>query len=438
MRVAYLDCLGGVSGDMFLGALLDAGWPEERLRASVAWLGAEIAQLRVETRMRGGFRGLGIVVAPAGRGEHDHRGLADVLALLAGAPLAPDIRGRAEAVFRRLAEAEARAHGSTSAEIRFHEVGAVDALVDVVGVVTALAELEIEHLHFSPLPLGSGQVPSAHGPIPLPAPATAILLEGTAVEFTGRAGERTTPTGAALVTTLGRCAPPPPMLLERVGTGAGSFSYPDRPNIARLFLGRESASAAPGVPASLTDLPSWGWSPEAGPEAGVDSAAGERCPGFWERVAVLETQIDDATAEEIADLCERLRRSGALEVFIESLNMKKGRPGVALTVLCRPEEEERLAARLLLDSPTLGVRRRVEWRRELERRCVEVATRFGPLRVKLARRGARWSAKPEYESVRRAAEASGTPFSEVFRAGLEAALALAAGTPQPQEPGEPE
>jgi len=444
VRIAYLDCVGGVSGDMFLGALLDAGWPEERLRASVAWLGAEIAELRVETRMRSGFRGVGIVVEPAAGREPGHRGLPEILALLAAAPLAPEVRGRAEAVFRRLAEAEAHAHGSSPAEVHFHEVGAVDSLVDIVGVAAALADLEVDRLFFSPLPLGSGRVPAAHGPIPLPAPATALLVQGIPVEFTGREGERTTPTGAALVTTLGRCCAPPPMVLERVGIGAGSYSYPDRPNLTRLFLGREAARIGRGARARsegaegstlrgpngcegggaegegyllFSETPSWGW----GPGARQAEGEGESCPGFWSRVAVLETQIDDASAEEIGYLCDRLRTAGAFEVFTEAIQMKKGRPGCRLTVLCAPEGEAAIATRMLLDSPTLGVRRRLEWRRELRRRCIEVDTPFGPVRVKLALRGRGWTAKPEYDSCRAAAEASGARFPDVVAAALAAA-----------------
>ncbi|MFH1144449.1 MAG: nickel pincer cofactor biosynthesis protein LarC [Candidatus Eisenbacteria bacterium] len=426
MRVAYLDCGGGVSGDMFLGALLDAGWPEERLRHAVAWLKPEVGELRVESRMRQGFRGLGLVVQPAAEHDHHHRGLTEVLALLAQSPLPPAVRGKAEEVFRRLAEAEGRAHGRPAAEVHFHEVGAVDALIDVVGTASALTEMGIEALYFSPLPLGSGLVPSAHGAIPLPAPATAHLVQGIHVAFTGLDGERTTPTGAALVTALGRCMPPPPMFLERVGTGAGSYSYPDRPNIARVFIGRTAGVPSPegvaedpqifggsGAALAFSDLPLWGW-------GGDREERREACPGFWTRTAILETQIDDASSEEIALLCEELRKAGALEVMAGPVQMKKARIGFRLAVVCRPDREESLAAHLLLHSTTLGVRRRLEWRRELERRSLEVPTCFGSIEVKEARRGERWIGQPEYEAVRRAALEHGVPFRDVYRAALAA------------------
>ena len=445
MRVGYLDCIGGISGDMFLGALLDAGWPEARLRQVVAWLGGEVAELRVETRMRRGFRGLGIVLAPAVPPEHHHRGLPEVLALLAAAPLPAGVRQRAEQVFRRLAEAEGRAHGKPPDEIRFHEIGAIDAMIDIVGASLGLADLGIEQLYFSPLPMGAGQIPSAHGPIPLPAPATALLTRGTAVAFTGCEGEWTTPTGAALVTTLGRCAPPPPMTIEAIGTGAGSRSHADWPNLARLFVGvalpqEAPAGALPAPDASagrglhfFGDLPRWGWEAQVpgaspcGQAAGGDGA----CPGRWGQVALLETQIDDASPEEVALLAERLRAQDALEVFTEAIQMKKGRMGCRLTVVCRPAAEESLAALLLLQSTTLGVRRRLEWRRELERRLGQVVTSYGQVDYKAARRGPRWIAQPEYESCRRVAEAAGVPFRDVFRA----ALAALAGVEQSGSPG---
>ena len=409
MPVGYLDLVGGISGDMFVGALLDAGWPEEALCRSVAWLGPEIAELRVETRRPSGFRGQGILVVPSASAS-DRASLSDLLRRVGEAPLDPDVRARAANVFRRLAEAESRAHGVPLGHVHLHEVGAIDALVDVVAACCGVRELGLERLHVSPVPLGRGQVEAAHGAIPLPAPATAILLEGAPVRWTGVEGERCTPTGAALVCELGTWSPPPPMTLTRVGCGAGTRSFPDVPNLARLFLGEvRPPESGEGRPASVSDLgepPTWGW--------GEGSA--ETCPGNWNRVAVLCTQIDDATPEEIGWLSERLRAGPALDVLVEPVQMKKSRIGFHLTVIARLPDEQDLVAELLAHSSTLGVRRRIEWRRELERAAGTVDTPYGAIQVKLARRGGGWVAEPEYESCRRAAEKAGAGVRDVMHA----------------------
>lgn len=408
MLVGYLDLVSGISGDMFVGALLDAGWPEEALRRSVAWLGPEIAELRVETRRPSGFRGKGIRVAPAAS-TSGHPSLADLLRRLGEAPIDPVVLTRAADVFRRLAEAESRAHDVPLEDVRFHEVGAIDSLVDVVAACCGVRELGLERLHVSPVPLGLGRVETAHGAIPLPAPATAILLEGAPVRWTGVDGERCTPTGAALISELGTWSPPPPMTLTRVGCGAGTRSFPDVPNLARLFLGEaRSPDAGEGRPGSLAafgEVPTWGW-----------EGSGESCPGSWNRVAVLCTQIDDATPEEIGWLTERLRAGPALDVLVEPVQMKKSRVGLHLTVIARLTDERELMADMLAHSSTLGVRRRIEWRRELEREAGNVDTPYGAIQVKLARRGEGWVAQPEYESCRRAAEKAGVGVRDVMHA----------------------
>ncbi len=428
MRIGYLDCVGGISGDMFVGALLGAGWPERALRNAVAWLAPEIAELRVERRQHHSLSGLGIVVvpgAPAGPPDHAHahdpghhhagphlRGLPEVSACLQAAPLDGRVRARALAVFRRLAEAEAHAHGRSIEQVHFHEVGAVDAMVDIVGACQGLQDLGIERLHVSSLPLGRGIVAGSHGPIPLPAPATAYLLRGAPVRWIDAPGERTTPTGAALVTELGAWDPPPAMDLEAVGVGAGSQSLADVPNLARLFVGRVRAEVdtAPAAGGPTAGAPDWGWDPER-----------DACPGRWGEVVRLEALIDDATGEHLADCADRLRAAGALEVFFTPTQMKKGRPGTLLTVICRPADEELLQGVLFAASPTLGVRRGRQWRRELERREGRVETPFGPVAVKWARRGGGWQAKPEFDSCRAAAERAGAAWLDVWRAALAAA-----------------
>lgn len=433
LRIAYLDCVGGISGDMFVGALLDAGWPEDSFRKGIAWLGSEIAELRVETRSHHSLQGKGIVVVPAAsHGKeahghshaHHHRGLADVVGLLRSSPLPGPVVERACEVFAKLAEAEGRAHGKPVDQVRFHEVGAVDAIVDVAAACLGLSELGVEQLYVSPLPLGSGTIQAAHGTIPLPAPATSFLLEGAPVRWTGSPGERCTPTGVALAATLGRWGAPARMRVGGVGCGAGTRTVPEVPNIARLFIGEVSEedgiACAPGT--ELGAVPLWGWAPQGA--AGSDP----ECPGSWGQVAVLSTQLDDATPEEISHLVDRLREAGALDLFLEPAVMKKGRPGTLLTVIARPGEEEALTALLLQESSTLGVRWRLEWRRELERRSAQVETPFGPVEVKLALRGETWVGKPEYEACREAAAAAGVAFREVWRAAL-AALDCGNGAP---------
>jgi uncharacterized protein (TIGR00299 family) protein len=421
VRIAYLDLVSGISGDMFVGALLDAGWPEDALRRVTGWMGDEIAALRIETRVHQGIRGRGIAVEPGPRAPR-HRSLDDVLRRLDAAPLAPELKARAGSVFRRLADAEARAHGCAVDAVRFHEIGAVDALVDVIAACAGLGDLGIERLHVSAVPLGAGRTQGSHGAIPLPGPATAFLLEGAPIRWTGVEGERCTPTGAALAASLGTWSPPPPMTLRRVGCGAGARSFPDVPNIARLFLGDIRLPEAPtGAAGPGDDAPHWGW------ESSDESPP---CPGRWDRVAVLETQIDEATPQEVAWLAEELRAAPALDVLVRPVGMKKGRTGFAVAVICRPAHEAELMALLLTRSPTLGVRRRLEWRRELERETGEVPTRFGPVLVKLARRGEGWTAEPEYESCRRVAREAGVGLREVWRAA-QAAAGAAPGGPVP-------
>ena len=439
MRVAYLDCIGGISGDMFVGALLDAGWPEDAMRASVAWLGDELAAVEIETRHRHGLRGLGILVTPAAGLEPAQRTLGDVIGLLAGAPLPDPVRANAQAVFGRLARAEARAHGVPPEEVHFHELGAVDTIVDVVCACAGLHDLGIERLHVSALPAGEGTARMAHGTLPVPAPATAFLMEGLPVCWAEGPGERCTPTGVALVGELGTWTRPPVMTVTRIGTGAGAMTFPDIPNLARLIIGetvagadphREPAAidtgAGPEPPDALapeSDAPDWGFGDA--PESSDPAVA----PGRWRRVTILETQIDDATPEELAWLCEDLRCHGGLDVFLRPVFMKKGRAATQLTLIARPVDERNLLSRILMKSTTLGVRRRGEWRRELDRRAGSVATEFGSVRVMYAFRGAEgWTGEPEYESCREAAESARVPLSRVRRAAQTAIDAAASRT----------
>ena len=384
MKLATFDCFSGISGDMCLGALVSAGWPAAELEALPRRLGIEGATITVSAVRRGPFAATRVEVLAPGRQPHRH--LHHITAMIGAADLAPEVRDRAIAVFRRLAEAEAEVHGSTIEKVHFHEVGAVDALVDVVGTVEGLRALGIAAIYGTPLPLGRGFVDSEHGRIPLPAPATALLLRGAPVRPSAIESELVTPTGAALLTTLASGWEAPPHRLLQVGTGAGSRDLAQQPNVLRILVG-EPISAAPGR----------------------------------RRVAVLETAVDDENPQVIADLAARLVADGALDAMVTPTVMKKGRAGSWLVVLAEPADADRLARRLLTETSTLGVRIREDERVELPRRLAEVDTRFGRVTLKIAELpGGDERAVPEFESVRAVAERAARPVRDVAEAALAA------------------
>lgn len=397
MRIGWLDCGSGISGDMTLGALVSAGWPAERLGSLPARLGLAGVRVTVGEVRRGPLAATRVEVLVE-EAAQPHRHLADVEAALARADLPGAVRERAVAVFRRLAQAEAAVHGTGVEQVHFHEVGAADALVDVTGAALGLAELGLERLYASPPRLGRGSVPSAHGTIPVPAPATAELLRGAPVEIGEASGEMTTPTGAALLATLvDGWEPPPVFRLERVGTGAGARDLPGLPNVLRLLVG--SADAIPAAGALRR-----------------------------RRVAVLETALDDENPQFAAALLPRLLAAGALDAMIAPSVMKKGRPGMWLVVVADPQRASDLAAMILAETTSLGVRLRLDERVELERRGAEVETPFGSIAVKIATLpdgGER--AAPEFESVREAAERSGRSLREVAEAAMAAWRGLTGG-----------
>lgn len=388
MKTLYVDAIGGAAGDMLVAALVDAGAPAGALGDAVAGLGVG-AKLRVDKTMRGFLAARRAVVdAPPGPPE---RHLPEVLDLLARAGLPERAEARARATFEALARAEARVHGVTPAEVHFHEVGAVDAIVDILCVCLALDLLAVERLVCSPLPLSRGTAGSAHGALPLPAPAVLELLAEARAPIEGRAGgvERVTPTAAALLATLADdFGPFPGMTVDAVGYGAGSReALPDEPpNVVRAVLGRaRSEDASP-------------------------------------RVVVLECNLDDQSPEAVGYLADRLREAGALDVALTPTLMKKGRPGVVLTALCEPARAGLVEDRLLLEGGTLGVRRREEARSVLPRERREVETPYGPVRVKLARRpDGSTACAPEHDDVVARARAAAAPYADVYRAALRAA-----------------
>ncbi len=403
---------------MFLGALVDAGWDPAHLRRSLEWLGGRLERIDVIERRHGAIVGTGIEVVPGPEctsppgSSHGHgRMLAhpeQVIDLLRSSPLPQRVKEKSLAVFERLIQAEARVHGKDPGAVHFHEVGALDSVVDIVGTCLGLEDLGIVELYVSPLPVGSGTIEGAHGTIPVPAPATAALLEGVPVRWSPYPGERCTPTGTALVTTLGRFEVPPPMRIDAVGTGAGSRIEEGVPNFARLFVGESTREVADLV------------------GTGAGAIPGDRL----ERVLELSAWLDDATPEHISALAEDVLADGALDVSVVPRLGKKGRQGWSLTVLCRPEQESRFADFLLEHSPSAGLRRQVLWRRVLERRISRVETPYGQVRVKWVRRPGGWDPKPEMDDCVAVAHEVGVAPRRVWAAAL--AAALAAG-----DPGEP-
>ena len=437
MSLALVDCPTGLAGNMLLAALFDLGLPQAALDAPLAALGlAGAYAIDLEERRSGGLRGLHLAV----RGleiDPPHRHWAELEATIAGAALEPQLKQRVLAVFGLLAEAEAQVHGQPAERVHFHEVGAIDALVDVVGVCAGLAHFGIDQLVCASPPAGHGTVQTAHGLLPLPAPAVLELARLRAIPLASSAGfpagELTTPTGLALMAALAeRFGPAPALVPQAVGIGLGSRQL-DRPNLLRLVLAAESP-APPSRSASLeaSGLPAGAGADGSG--SGGTAAAGVG-PGLAEtalpEIALAEilvqqqAQIDDATAEDLAFLADELRRAGALEVFSQPLLMKKGRPGVLLTVLARPEQAEGLRRIWWRQGTSLGVREQLQQRWALPRSSRELATPLGPVRLKQVElpAGERRS-KPEFEDVAALARRHGLPLAQV-RQIVAAALAQA-------------
>jgi len=389
-RIAYLDCPSGVSGDMLLGALLDAGVALEELRELLRGLPLDGYTLEAAPVTRGALGATHARVVPT-REERAHRHPRDVLDIIARGDLPERVKRDASAVFRRLAAAEARVHRVGLEEVHFHEVGAVDAIVDVVGACAGLHMLGVTALYCSPLPLGRGQAAMAHGTLPLPAPAVLELLAESGAPTVPHEAttELVTPTGAAIVTTLAQFAQPP-MRLARVGYGAGTRTEPT-PNLLRLWLGDREDSMDLEV----------------------------------EQLVVLEANIDDMPAELFGYAMERLLAAGALDVWCAPLMMKKARPGTLLGALCRPADRAALLGVFLRETSTFGVRERVVTRYAAARAVRTVDTPYGAVRVKLKLLdGAVAGAAPEYEDCRHLAATRNVPLTQVYTAALVACASM--------------
>lgn len=396
MKIAYFDCFSGASGDMILGALIDSGLPLEELKAALASLKLSGIDVKASPVKKGALVGTKVdVLVPPGPSHHRH--LSDIVELIDKSGLDQDVKEDAKRIFRRLAEAEAKVHGTDIEEVHFHEVGAFDAIADIVGSAFGIRRLGVEKLYASPLNLGSGTVRTEHGHLPVPAPGTAELLRGIPIYSTGIEGELTTPTGAAILSTLVvRFGPIPQMTLERIGYGAGSKELAQQPNLLRLLVGETKDT-------------------------------------FEEdRITVLEANIDDMNPQFFEPLLERLFQEGALDVFITPIMMKKFRPAVKLTVLAEPSLMEALSAIILRETTSFGVRLYEAGRRKLRREIIKVQTRFGPIRVKAGYWGEELLIlSPEYEDCKPIALSKRVPIREVYEEAKRAAQQTVASHQRP-------
>ena len=378
MNIAYLDCFSGISGDMLLGALVDAGLPEAELHVLVPGLGLTGCRLEITKTAESPLQATRVRVLVDNAQPPRH--LAEIETILNAARLAPPVREKSLAVFRCLAEAEAEVHGCRVSEVHFHEVGAADALLDIVGAATGLHQLAIDKLFCSPLPMPRGWTNCAHGQLPLPAPAVCALLRGVPVYGEEIDQELVTPTGAALIRTLAEdFGPLPPMLLTRTGYGAGSRVRNDgRPNLLRLHLGEGYA------------------------------------PAEAQQVEVMETALDDWSPETWPYVAEQLLQAGALDVLLLPVQMKKGRPGFLVRVVCAPAEAETIKTILLSETSAIGLRFHREQRRTLPRDAITLQTGWGEVRCKKIRTPEGTVITPEYEECRRLALEQGVPIRQVY------------------------
>jgi len=439
-RVLYFDCFSGISGDMTLGALIDAGLPLDDLRRALGSLALGDVDLRAEKVLRTGVSATKFSVRETLNPEpgplnpapvHAHRHLPKIFKMIDGSSLSAEGRDRAKAMFQRLGEAEAEIHQMPVEKVHLHEVGALDSIIDIVGSVFAMEWAGADRIVCSPLNVGGGMVKSAHGVFPVPAPATVRILGSTPVYSGAVQKELVTPTGALIATTYASSfGPMPAMSVERVGYGAGDRDDPETPNVLRVFIGEENAGLPPspggfGEPRrSLPVLLASGGGKPCATEAGVGQAAtsssvsnagvGQGFSPANDRVTVIECEIDDMNPQIFGLVMDRLYAAGALEVFYISVQMKKNRPGTLLTVVVPPALRTAMADVIFRETTTIGLRHYDVDRECLERTLVTVATPIGTARVKVASRGGQvLNATPEFEDCVKLAESSNLPLKEV-------------------------
>ncbi len=384
MKVAYFDCFAGAGGDMIVGSLVDAGAEAETLKASLATLGDLPFDVDFQTVQRAGIAGIKFNVTVRGH-HHEHRGLADILEMIAKADLPGHAGDKASDIFTHLAHAEAKVHGIDVDEVHFHEVGAVDSIVDIVGAALAMEQLNIDRVLCSPIPVGSGTVTCEHGKLPTPAPATAQLLVGAPTYQIEFDGELTTPTAAAVLTTLSEdFVPIPEMEVTSVGYGAGTRETGPLPNVLRVILGRQID------------------------EGQVDS------------VVELSANIDDCTGEVIGATIEKLLAAGCLDAWAAPIVMKKSRPAWTLAAMCKAADVQIAEQIIFTETTSLGIRRRRCTRSKLTRRQETIETPYGPIRIKIGLIGSREvTARPEFSECLAAANAHHVPAKEVVAAAIE-------------------
>jgi uncharacterized protein (TIGR00299 family) protein len=384
MKLAYFDCFSGISGDMTLGALVDAGCDLEHLRAELRGLQVPGWELSAEKTWKNGMAATYVRVKT--EDQQQHRSLNAILQILKDSQLAPQVRDRASAVFQKLGEAEAGVHDVPLEKIHFHEVGAVDAIVDIAGACIGFQALGIERFACSPLNVGGGTAKMAHGVLPVPAPATANLLQGKPTYSNGVQRELVTPTGAAIVATLcDSFGPQPPMTVSAIGYGAGTADLEGQPNVLRIMFGE----------------------------------AEKTVPGYDEEIAVIEANLDDMNPQIYGYFLEKALSTGALDVYTTPVQMKKNRPGTLLTVLCKPQDANALMSLIFAETTTFGVRTYRAQRRTLPREHVSVSTSFGDVRIKLSRVNGRiLHVAPEYDDCRKLAVEKNVPLQRVINEAL--------------------
>ena len=384
MKIAYFDCFSGISGDMTLGALIAVGLKIEQLEAELAKLNLTGFKLEVKAAQRGGITAtkLEVILDKASRPLNR---LPQIIQIIEQSQLSPQIKSKAILIFNRLAQAESKVHGTDLSQVHFHELGALDAIVDIVGSVIGLELLEIGQVNASALNVGSGTVNTEHGQLPIPAPATLELLKNIPIYSNGTQFELVTPTGAAIISTLAKeFGHYPAMQIAQIGYGAGSQELGPRPNMLRLVLGESRDSI-----------------------------------NYDDEIAVLETDVDNMNPEFYGWVMERLFVLGALDVSFSPAYMKRCRPGTRITVLCEPALAEAAAQVLMEETTTLGVRYYQARRSKLERKLQQIQTPYGPVQVKLAyRQGQLINIAPEYEDCRRIAQLHNLPIKQIYNLTL--------------------
>ncbi len=383
MKVAYLECATGISGDMTLGALIDAGVDQQAIHEAIASLNLPGVELQINEVMKSCFRATHIVVNHPE--QHAHRHYSDIVEILNKASaLTPSQRALAQEIFLAVAQAEATVHGTDVEKIHFHEVGAIDSIVDIVGAAVGFDLLGCDQVVCSPIPTGRGQVRIDHGICSVPTPGTAELLKGIPLADVPIEAELTTPTVAAIVKTIAdRFGPLPAMTISSVGYGAGTMEFASRANLLRLFVGELNA------------------------------------PRETDEICLLETNLDDVSGEVIGHTQERLLNAGAKDVYAIPIQMKKNRPAVILSVICIPSDREKLEQIIFNETGTLGIRRQILWRSTLNRQAHTVLTEFGPILGKVAwKTNGEAAFTPEFDSCSQVAKQISRPIREIYRSAM--------------------